>query len=81
MEQKHSPLPLTQSGIFVLAEAGDYSIAKCNNEANAQFIVQACNSYDKDQETIKELLEVCKATNWWVKSKVLEAAIAKAEGR
>jgi len=30
--------------------------------ANADFIVQACNAYDKDQQTIKDLVEACEAT-------------------
>lgn len=29
------------------------------NLANAEFIIQACNAYDKDQQTIKDLLEAC----------------------
>jgi len=64
-----------------------YSI---NPEITAQFIVQACNSYYQNQETIKNLIEACKVakhdieTEWDCCDLVrcvdeLGAAISKAE--
>jgi hypothetical protein len=38
-------------------------IADCSTEANAEFIVLACNSYEKDQQLIDDLVDACEWTD------------------
>lgn len=47
-------------------------------DANAAFIVKAVNAYEKDQETIKELLATVKALHrdkWWQRPKEIHDAL------
>ncbi len=70
-QQKHGPLPWRvdfgytrafvydgQNNIVLVMEYEQGGESKIKD--NAQFIVQACNAYESNQQTIRELLEACK---------------------
>ena len=63
MNMKHTPLPWYHSSIddchFVNADFGTLpticTMKNSSKDGNAEFIVRACNAYEKDQAVIAEL--------------------------
>lgn len=43
-------------------------VARTNQEANAEFIIRACNAYECDQAVIKKLLSAAQQVEAWLTS-------------
>jgi hypothetical protein len=86
MTAKHTPWPwqignFTPSNIYTCSD-GPVNVAECRRNADAQFIVRACNAHE---DLIAAARAICEPDDGYSfdsrKLKNLRAALAKAEGK
>ena len=60
-QEKHTPTPWNTDGLAIVGQSPEMEVAVCTTDrdiprteadANAEFIVKACNSYDKMRELL-----------------------------
>jgi hypothetical protein len=92
---KHTPLPWRAdlegkggwvmgpqsepSGAFVICWRPPWEARSDESDANAEFIVRACNNHEKLLEALKEIVADASCSAY--AAQVADAAIVKAEGR